>query len=55
MWKGSVESKKAKHKSREEIKKRLLDSMIIDENVEFDDLNLRKQRGKRSGKSNTNN
>ena len=39
MWKGLVESKKAKHKSREEIKKRLLDSMIIDENLEFDDLN----------------
>ena len=34
-----VDSKKTKRKSREEIKKRLLDSMIIDENLEFDDLN----------------
>ena len=39
MWKGLVDSKKTKGKSREEIKKRLLDSMIIDENLEFDDLN----------------
>ena len=31
--------KKTKHISKEEIKKRLLDSMIIDENLEFDDLN----------------
>ena len=44
MWKGSVDSKKTKRKSREEIKKRLLDLMIIDENLEFDDLNLRKQK-----------
>ena len=28
-----------KRKSREEVKKGLLDSMIIDENLEFDDLN----------------
>ena len=34
-----VDSKKTKCKSREEIKKQLLDSMIIDENLEFDDLN----------------
>ena len=34
-----VDSKKTKRKSREEIKKRLLDLMIIDENLEFDDLN----------------
>ena len=39
MWKDLVDSKKTKGKSREEIKKRLLDSMIIDENLEFDDLN----------------
>ena len=31
--------KKTKRISKEEIKKRLLDSMIIDENLEFDDLN----------------
>ena len=37
MWKGVADSKKAK--SLEEIKKQLLDSMIIDENLEFDDLN----------------
>ena len=34
-----VDSKKTKRKSREEIKKLLLDSMIIDKNLEFDDLN----------------
>ena len=39
MWKGLVDSKKTKRKSREEIKKLLLDSMIMDENLEFDDLN----------------
>ena len=38
MWKGLVGSKKTKSMSKEEIKKRLLDSMIIDENLEFDDL-----------------
>ena len=37
MWKSVADSKKAK--SLEEIKKQLLDSMIIDENLEFDDLN----------------
>ena len=31
--------KKTKRESREEVKKPLLDSMIIDENLEFDDLN----------------
>ena len=39
MWKGVADSKKAKRLSKEEIKKQLLDSMIIDEVVEFDDLN----------------
>ena len=39
MWKGLADSKKAKRLSKEEIKKQLLDSMIIDENLEFDDLN----------------
>ena len=39
MWKGVADSKKAKRLSKEEIKKQLLDSMIIDENLEFDDLN----------------
>ena len=32
------DSKKAKRLSKEEIRKQLLDSMIIDENLEFDDL-----------------
>ena len=31
--------KKKKRLSKEEIKKQLLESMIIDENLEFDDLN----------------
>ena len=39
MWKGLADSKKAKRLSKEEIKKQLLDSMTIDEVVEFDDLN----------------
>ena len=39
MWKGVADSKKAKPLSKEEIKTRLLDSMIIDENLEFEDLN----------------
>ena len=39
MRKGVADSKKTKRLSKEEIKKQLLDSMIIDEVVEFDDLN----------------
>ena len=39
MWKGLADSKKAKRLSKEEIKKQLLDSMIIDEVAEFEDLN----------------
>ena len=39
MWKGIGDSKKAKRLSKEEIRKQLLDSMIIDENLEFDYLN----------------
>ena len=34
-----ADSKRAKRLSKEEIKKQLLDSMIIDENLEFEDLN----------------
>ena len=34
-----ADSKKIKRLSKEEIKKQLLDSMIIDEVAEFDDLN----------------
>ena len=39
MWKSLAESKKTKRLSKEEIKKQLLDSMIIDEAIEFEDLN----------------
>ena len=39
MWKGVADSKKAKRLSKEEIKKQLLDLMIIDEVVEFEVLN----------------
>ena len=39
MWKGVTDSKKAKRLSKEEIKKQLLDSMIIDEVAEFENLN----------------
>ena len=36
MWKGVTDKKKAKLLSKEEIEKILLDSMSIDEVVEFD-------------------
>ena len=39
MWKGAGDSKKAKRPSKEETQKQLLESMIIDENLEFEDLN----------------
>ena len=39
MWKGAADSKKAKRPSKEEIKKQLLESVIIDQVVEFEDLN----------------
>ena len=39
MWKGLADSKKAKRLSKEEIKKQLLDSTIIDEVLAFEDLN----------------
>ena len=39
MWKGLTDNKKAKRLSKGEIKKKLLDSMTIDEIVGFDDLN----------------
>ena len=39
MWKGLADSKKTKRLSKEEIKKRLLDSMIMDEVAEFENLN----------------
>ena len=39
MWKGLADSKKTKRLSKEEIKKQLLDSMIIDEVAEFEDFN----------------
>ena len=39
MWKGVADSKKVKRLSKEEIKKQLLDSMVVDEVVEFDNLN----------------
>ena len=39
MWKDLADSKKAKRLSKEEIKKQLLDSMIIDVVVEFENLN----------------
>ena len=38
MRKGLTDSKKAKRLSKEQIKKKLLDSMTIDEVVEFDDI-----------------
>ena len=39
MWKVVTDNKKEKRLSKEETKSKLLDSMIIGEIVEFDDLN----------------
>ena len=39
MWKGVTDNKMAKHLSKEEIKKKLLDTMTIDEVLECEDLN----------------
>ena len=39
MWKGAADSKKEKRPSKEEIKKQLLESMILGEVVESEDLN----------------
>ena len=39
MWKDVADSKKAKRLSKDEGKKQSLESMIIDENLKFDDLN----------------
>ena len=44
MWKGVTDNKKAKRLSKQEIKKKLLDSMTIGKIVKFDDLN--KEAGK---------
>ena len=51
MWKGLADSKKAERISKEEIKKRLLDSIIIDENLEFDDLNKEVEEVQYPGKT----
>ena len=39
MWKGVTDNKKAKRLSKEEIKKKLLDSMTIDKVLKSEDLN----------------
>ena len=39
MWKGAADSKKTKRLSQEEIKKQLLESIIINEAVESEELN----------------
>ena len=39
MWKGVTDNKMAKRLSKEEIKKKLLDTMTIDEVLECEDLN----------------
>ena len=43
MWKGVTDNKKAKCLPKEEIKKKLLDSITIGEIVKFDDLNKETQ------------
>ena len=39
MWKGAAYSKKAKRLSQKEIKKQLLESIVINEVVESEELN----------------
>ena len=39
MWKGAADSKKTKRLSKHEIKKQLLESIIINEVVESEELN----------------
>ena len=39
IWKGSVDNKKVKRLSKEEVKMNILDSIIIDEVLECEDLN----------------
>ena len=46
-----ADSKKAKRLSKEKIRKQLLDSMIIDENLEFDDLNKEAEEIQGPGKA----
>ena len=46
-----VDSKKAKRLSKEKIRKQLLDSMIIDENLQFDDLNKKAEEIQGPGKA----
>ena len=43
-----ADSKKAKRLSKEEMKKQLLESMIIDEDLKFDDLNKEAEGNTRS-------
>ena len=51
MWKGVTDNKKAKRLSKEEIKKKLLDSMNIGETVEFDNLNKEAEEVQDPGKA----
>ena len=46
-----MDNKQAKRLSKEEIKTKLLDSMTIDEIVEFDDLNREAEKNRRPRKS----
>ena len=50
MWKGVTDSKKTKQLSKEEIKKQLLESMIIDEVVESEKLNKMAEEIQEPGK-----
>ena len=50
-----MDNKQAKRLSKEEIKTKLLDSMTIDEIVEFDDLNREAEKNRRPRKSSRNN
>ena len=51
MWKGAADSKKARCPSKEEIKKEVLESMIIDEFIEFEGLNKEAEEIRESEKA----
>ena len=51
MWKGSTDHKKAKRLSKEEIKKKLLDSITIDKVLECEDLNKQAEQVQNSEKA----
>ena len=50
MWKGATDSKKTKQLSKNEIKKQLLESIIINEVVESEELNKKAEELQEPGR-----